>query len=165
MKPLAISHPFRIMPRNHALRLISSVKLTAPSGESECVATALWDTGAAHSAIARSVADNIGLKPIDSVTLSTFTGSSILASGMVSVHICLDGYVLETMMAVMDDAAMSDHKVTLGLDFISMGDFAISHDKDGYPVFAFQYPPLLNLDFPALAGQSGLDIAAKEFDK
>lgn len=165
MKPLAISHPVRIMPRNHALRLISSVKLAAPAGEAESVVSALWDTGAAHSTIAAGTAADIGLKPNDSVTLSTFTGSSTLASGMVSVHICLDGYVFETMMAVIDDAAMGDHKVTLGLDFICMGDFAISHDKDGYPIFAFQYPPLLNLDFPALAGQSGLDIATKEFDK
>lgn len=165
MKPLAISHPVRIMPRNHALRLLSSVKLSAPSGETGCVAVALWDTGAAHSAIARSIAEDIGLKPKDSITLSTFTGSSALVSGMVAVHICIDGYVLETMMAVIADAAMGDHQVTLGLDFISLGDFAISHDKDGYPIFAFQYPPLLNLDFPALARQSGFDIAAKEFDK
>lgn len=165
MKPFAISHPIRIMPRNHALRLLSSVKVTAPSGGSECVAPALWDTGAAHSAIAKSVADDIGLKPTDSITLSTFTGSSTLASGMVAVHICLDGYVLETMMAVMDDAAMGDHKVTLGLDFISMGDFAISHGDDGYPIFAFQYPPMLNLDFAEFAGKAGLDIASKECDR
>lgn len=144
---------------------MSTVKLAAHSGEDESIATAIWDTGAAHSAIARSVAEAIKLKPVASVRLATFTGSAELQSGLVAVSICMGGYRLETMMAVMDDAAMGDHEVTLGLDFICMGDFALSHDEDGYPMFSFRYPPMSCIDFQAMAKNIGVDLATTEFSK
>lgn len=163
MKPIALSLPVSIMRDSGALRIFSEVMVESKDGSENCVGKAMWDTGAARSAIAKSIADKIKLKPSRIMRLATIAGEISTFEGVVFVCVCIGGYRIMTPMAVVPDERMIDHEITLGLDFIIQGDFAISRDDDGYPFFSFRFPPLMKIDFAEMEKNSGTDVADKDF--
>ena len=103
---------------------------------------ALWDTGCSDSIISRRVADFLRLESCGYRRYrSPFGGSVPCDVAEVKVCIVLGG-VRIPIKAGIDENPNSDCDcdMTLGLDFISMGDFAISHDGEAI-YLSFCYPP------------------------
>ena len=160
--PIALTMPVSLSP---AMRLLSFVSVSNPeTGKSENV-QALWDTGAALTVLARSVAENLGLEPVGNATLVSAFGSGHIDMALASVIICVGGMPVQSYVGVIDDRYRTDPSVhiTIGLDFISLGDFAVSHDDDGFPIFSFSYPPAIKIDFQEMSGKLGIEVASKDF--
>ena len=105
--------------------------------------TAIWDTGATSSAISPRVVQQLGLKPVQ-------IGRNYTAAGPIDVLIYAVNILLPCEVGVsMLFASCNDlhgTDVLIGMDVISRGDFAISHEN-GNLKFSFQIPSTHTLDF------------------
>ena len=141
IKPYAFTGRYT-MYRN---RIVSDVWLCSPE-EGNTNATkirALWDTGCSHSIISKRVADFLSLPTVGvNKFRSPFGGVRMCEMTRVKVCVVLGAERLTIDVGV-DDRPNSDLDcdITLGLDFITQGDFAITHD-DGQLVLSFCYPPI-----------------------
>lgn len=98
---------------------------------------ALWDTGATCTAISKRVVEQLNLKPFDKAENDTAAGKQI-----VDVHyidIILPNRVIIPNLRV-TECILSDFDVLIGMDIISMGDFAISN-AGGKTHFSYCIPP------------------------
>ncbi len=125
---------------------------------------ALWDTGASETVISRKVVDFLSLKVEGKRVVRTPLGFRKVC-GRAKTRICvvLGSYPVE-IDAVVDDYPNSeaDCDVTLGLDFITKGDFSITHDA-GQLMFSFAYPPpCFPIDYTSLIPKVNPDIITEE---
>jgi predicted aspartyl protease len=115
---------------------------------------ALWDTGATMTCIKPSLLDKLKLrqsKLIDSITMSGI-GGDIKADGtLVSIWLT-PNFVIEFCPVYIADFP-GDEELLIGMDIISMGDFAICN-ADNKTSFSFAIPPFpdrINLTDKAVA--------------
>ena len=124
-------------------------KATLICGKEEMEVVAQWDTGASGSCISQKVIQI--LKPIRTGlrTVLTPTGSSI--RGMYLLDLILPNDVHVPDVAVVD-TEIGDQGIDLliGMDIISMGDFAVSN-CGGKLVFTFRVPSIKTTDYVAEA--------------
>lgn len=105
--------------------------------------TAIWDTGATASSITKRVVNELGLRPVR-------IGKNYTAAGEIDVLIYAINILLPCgagvplLLASCNDLHGTD--VLIGMDVISRGDFAISHEN-GNLKFSFQIPSTHTLDF------------------
>lgn len=135
-------------------RIVSEIIICSPD-DGSLVSTrirALWDTGCSQSVISKRVADFLRLQPQDTQRLrSPFGGSAVCDVARVRICVVLGG-VRIPIDAAIDPNPNSDPDcdITLGLDFITKGDFAISHHGEAL-YLSFCYPPVaVPLDFTQL---------------
>lgn len=147
-------------------RIVSDVWLCSPEVGNTNTARirALWDTGCSHSIISKRVADFLSLPSMGVNTFrSPFGGERTCEMARVEVCVVLGSERL-TLNAGVHDKPNSDPDcdITLGLDFITQGDFAITHD-DGQLVLSFCYPPIgVPADFATIAPQLCHEAVATE---
>jgi len=114
-------------------------------GSEEIEVVAQWDTGASGSCVSKKVIDE--LKPVRTGlrTVRTPTGCDI--RGMYLLDIVLPNDVRVPDVAVVD-TEIGDQGIGLliGMDIISMGDFAVSN-FDGKLVFTFRVPSIKTTDY------------------
>lgn len=136
-------------------RIVSDVRLCSPEpgNTNSIIVRALWDTGCSNTLVSKRAADFLSLPYIGSRRfVSAFGDSRSCELRQVKICIVLGASRL-TLDVGVDEYPNSDPDcdVTLGIDFMSMGDMAITHDGEQL-VLSFCYPPLgCPTDFTLLA--------------
>jgi hypothetical protein len=108
-------------------------------------ANALWDTGATMSAITPEIQNKLKVAPVDKKTIAGI--HSIKEVDVVLITIELPNRVIkQTIKAAVCDMA-SNSEMLIGMDIISLGDFALSNGND-QTLFSFAVPPFKDkIDF------------------
>ena len=115
---------------------------------------ALWDTGAMRSTISIKVAKQLGL--IATRQVKVFHADGVSIRNVYFVNILLPNKI-EVKNVPVTDGDIEDTDILIGMDIISLCDFAITNSgKD--TKFSFQIPSVLDIDFenPVSTGTSNL---------
>ena len=88
--------------------------------------TAVWDTGATHTTITRSVAQKIGCIATDIATMKG-VGSSPKTVDVYDVAIILPNKVKFDKVKVLSTSSIGGCDILIGMDIITAGDFAITN--------------------------------------
>jgi len=111
----------------------------------QCSVSALWDTGATGSCISKGLARHLDLKPIDMCIVRGVSGTS--TSNVYLIDILLPSDVSINNVRVSEFLDNGAFGIILGMDIITLGDFAISN-KEGKTTLSFRVPPSDNpVDF------------------
>jgi hypothetical protein len=106
---------------------------------------ALWDTGATGSSISRGLARHLGLKTVDMCHVSGVSGVQL--SPVYLVDILLPSNVAINNVRVTEFLDNGNFEILIGMEIITIGDFAISN-KDRKTIVSFRTPPSENpIDF------------------
>ena len=147
-------------------RVVSDILLCSPEpGNTNCVKVrALWDTGCSHSIISKRVSDFLRLPESGAKQFRTpFGGVRLCEITRAKVCIVLGGELLNIDVGV-DERPNTDPDcdITLGLDFITRGDFAITHD-DEQLILSFCYPPIgTPTDFSVIVPKLSTEFVSTE---
>lgn len=140
-------HPYAFTGRFNMFRgrIVSEIVICSPD-DAELVSTrirALWDTGCSQSIISKRVADFLRLQPDNKQQFrSPFGGTAGCDVANVRLCVVLGGIRIPIDAAINTKPNSDpDCDITLGLDFITMGDFAISHLGESL-FLSFCYPPV-----------------------
>ena len=112
----------------------------------------IWDTGATNSVITKKVVDDLGLKPIGLTEVNHAGGKSI--QNVYFVNVILPDNVVVSQVRVTEGKLIAPDnipeqkrpQVLIGMDIISMGDFAVTN-ANGKTVLSFRTPPVGEIDF------------------
>jgi predicted aspartyl protease len=104
---------------------------------------ALWDTGAMASVISTNVVDFLGLKPIGKARVFHANGESTVYTYLINISLP-NGIDFSSVLVT--EGLLSDTDVLIGMDIISMGDFAVT-SSDGDTKMSFQIPSTHEIDF------------------
>lgn len=146
-------------------RIVSDITLCSPDpGNPNSISVrALWDTGCSNTIVSKRAADFLGLPYVGSRRFVTpFGGSKSCELRQAKICVVMGGSRL-TLDVGVDDKPGSDPDcdVTLGLDFMTLGDMAITHDGQQL-VLSFCYPPIgCPTDFSVLAPRVMKDVAVE----
>lgn len=105
---------------------------------------AIWDTGATGSVITQRVVDACGLAPIGMTLVHGV--NSVSQAEVYLVNIYLPNMVTFAQVQVTKGGLPPDTDMLIGMDIITMGDFAVTH-KDGTTKFSFRVPSVTHIDF------------------
>ncbi len=97
---------------------------------------AIWDTGATGTVISKKVAVDLGLKPISMAKVKGVNSESIVPVYYVNVYLPNKVSILFVRVT---EGLLGDVDVLIGMDIISLGDFAISN-FNGKTIFSFRVP-------------------------
>jgi predicted aspartyl protease len=98
---------------------------------------ALWDTGASISAITPEIKDKLKLTSIDKKTIAGIHSSQI--ADVVYITLELPNNVIKKNIKVAV-CNIPNARMIIGMDIISLGDFALSNGND-QTLFSFAVPP------------------------
>lgn len=104
---------------------------------------AIWDTGAMRSTISTQIAQQLNLMPLGQTRVCHADGESICNYYLVNL---LLPNKIEIKMLMVNDGKLTDTDMLIGMDVISMCDFAIT-DSGAETKFSFQIPSSLDIDF------------------
>lgn len=107
------------------------------------VFSAIWDTGATNTAIASSVVKRMGIQPITFTQVGT--GGGPVIAPVYLINIVLPDNFLVPNIRVTELKDLNNCDVLVGMDIISLGDFAITN-LDGKTCFSFRIPSLEEID-------------------
>lgn len=136
-------------------RIVSDVLLCSPSeGNTNAIRIrALWDTGCSHSIVSARAAEFLQL-PVDGRMQfrSPFGGVALCDMAVARICVVLGAAKIPLRVGISTKPNSDpDCDITLGLDFITQGDFALSHDGEQLAL-SFCYPPIGSpVDFTFLA--------------
>jgi hypothetical protein len=108
--------------------------------------TALYDTGATHSAITPKVVADLKLPSIGAMNVGVGGGTLPTTGHLVNV-----GLPNAVMFGMVRVASMVLHRgidVLIGMDILGLGDFAVTHHQ-GKTTFSFRVPSRHEIDFVA----------------
>jgi len=123
--------------------------------------SAIWDTGATHSAITKRVAADIGLKPTGIAEVRHAKGKSSTNTYLVNISLpnkVMMGQVRVTEVELIPDSTLADEEqlqVLIGMDIIGMGDFAVTN-VNGKTVLSFRTPSAREIDFIPESNESNV---------
>lgn len=106
---------------------------------------ALWDTGAIYSVISRSLAEKLGLFPVN--TERAYTAQGFYEAFIYRVDVMLPNNIVVKGLHI-GDGEFQDVDFLIGMDVISLGDLHLTNN--GNTVFKFAIPPESNKDDQAL---------------
>ena len=104
---------------------------------------AIWDTGAMRSTISTQIANNLNLIPIGQTRVCHADGESIC--NYYVVNLLLPNRI-EIKMLMVNDGKLTDTDMLIGMDVITLCDFAITNAGEKTR-FSFQVPSTLDIDF------------------
>lgn len=113
-----------------------SSRMTKKSHPTYIDAKAIWDTGAVNTVITTALASKLGLKPLGYVQMQHANGYAIVNTYMVNV---LLPNKIEVQTLYVMEGDMNDTDVLIGMDIISLCDFAITNNN-GKTTFSFDIP-------------------------
>lgn len=106
---------------------------------------ALWDTGSSGTVISSNLVKKLGLKPIGKSIVKS-SGSSF-KSGVYNIDLLLaEKQIFELQVTESDQLDNSEIDILIGMDVITLGDFAISTVGEEI-CFSFRYPSQGFIDF------------------
>ena len=110
---------------------------------------AIWDTGATNTAISRNLVGQLGLIPTGVVTAQDANNS--YQSNTYMVDIGLPNGILIADVRVTEAANLGNYDLLIGMDIITLGDFAITNGL-GNTWFSLRIPPDgIQIDYVARA--------------
>lgn len=112
---------------------------------------AIWDTGATNTAITEQVVNTCGLKPTGMAIVNTANGPRNCLTYL--INIMLPNKVGLHHLRVSQTAQITGADLLIGMDIISVGDFAVSR-KAGKTVFSFRTPSCDCIDFVQQANEA-----------
>jgi len=104
---------------------------------------AIWDTGAMRSTISVALAEQLALSPLGQTVVYHADGESICNYHL--INLLLPNKV-EIAMLTVNSGQMKDADLLIGMDVITMCDFALTSPK-GDTKFSFQIPSREDIDF------------------
>lgn len=108
-------------------------------------ATAQWDTGATGTCISKGIVSRLNLQPTGMINVQTPSGIGTMNKYM--VNLTLNNEVTILNLPVMDsEIGNQGIDVLIGMDIISMGDFAVSN-FDGKTQFTFRIPSQEHVEY------------------
>jgi hypothetical protein len=131
--------------KQKANRILTSLEIAQIQGEFQSF-DAIWDTGASCSIITEKVIDRLDLVPVGETTIQGVTGSKKVNKYAVEFLLPND-YSMKLMVNSCSEMLGCD--VLIGMDIISMGDFAITANSKG-STFSFQIPHGKEIDFKSV---------------
>lgn len=106
---------------------------------------AQWDTGATGTCISKELVDMLNLMPTGKVNVSTPSGIGVMNKYV--INLILNNEVRIPNLIVMDsEIGKQGIDVLIGMDIISMGDFAVSN-YDGKTRFSFRIPSQEHVEY------------------
>ena len=102
---------------------------------------AQWDTGATGTCISKELVDKLNLLPIGMVNMHTPSGIGTMNKYM--INLILNNEVIIQNLSVMDSEI---GKQGIGMDIISLGDFAISN-YESKTQFSFRIPSQEHVEY------------------
>ncbi|MCH8123865.1 MAG: aspartyl protease family protein [Bacteroidetes bacterium] len=121
---------------------------------------ALWDTGATGSVVTASMAKELDLVPIDQMETTGVHGTKRVNVYAIDLRLPNDVTVLG-MTVSEADGPTHDFDVIIGMDVITLGDFAVSNYQ-GQTVFSFRYPSQGHIDFVKEGERSRIKLFRKK---
>lgn len=109
------------------------------------VCKAVWDTGAMNSVITPKIVSELGLVSLGKVKMHHANGDSLVDTYMINL-LLPNQMEVHTLFVMEGD--MSDTDILIGMDVITMCDFAITN-KGGNTVFSFDIPSTHRTDYSA----------------
>jgi hypothetical protein len=104
-----------------------------------------WDTGATGTCISKDLVQKLGLLPIGMTKAHTPSGIGIMNKYM--INLILNNEVRFVNLSVMDsEIGNQGIDVLIGMDIISLGDFAISN-YNGKTQFSFRIPSQNHIEY------------------
>jgi hypothetical protein len=104
-----------------------------------------WDTGATGTCISKELVKELGLLPTGMVKAHTPSGVGIMNKYM--INLILNNEVRFVNLSVMDsEIGNQGIDVLIGMDIISLGDFAISN-FEGKTQFSFRIPSQRHVEY------------------
>lgn len=126
-------------------KIINAVVVINTENNLTVPATSLWDTGATGTCISYELAQKLHLTPIGFQCIQTPSGSAQVKQ--YKVHIVLNQELVVQDVTVFDsEIGQQGLDVLIGMDIISLGDFAISNYK-GTTQFSFRIPSQEHVDY------------------
>ena len=110
--------------------------------------TAIWDTGAARSVISENVVHACGLTQTGMARVQGVHGPATVETYF--VNIALPNNITVAGIRATKGALLSGDDVLIGMDVISIGDFAVTN-YDNATMFSFRSPSAGHIDFVAQA--------------
>ena len=105
---------------------------------------AIWDTGASATVVTDKIVKAAGLKPIGMTMTRGVHGEKMANVYMVALR--LPNNVVFNALRVTEGELGPDADVLIGMDVISMGDFAVTN-HNGVTSFSFRLPSMQRIDF------------------
>jgi len=126
--------------KNTKNRIITPVDLfSIPYNSSlHCTIDALWDTGASMSAITPEIRDKLKASPVDRKEIAGVHSTEFV--DIVFITVALPNNVIKKNIRAAVCSIPSDIGMILGMDIISLGDFALSNSNNE-TLFSFSFPP------------------------
>lgn len=108
----------------------------------KCIA--IWDTGANNSAISSRLAKQCELVPIGKTRV--YTAGGLVETNVYLIDVMLPNRVVVQNVRVTEIDTISGGDALIGMDVMSLGDVAITHD-DTQTFFTFEIPSDTPIDF------------------
>lgn len=119
------------------------------SSDAGTTVNALWDTGANRSMISEDLATTMGLIPFRHINSHSTNGISRKPVYQVAIMLP-NGAGLPKLNVI--EGHFDGHDIIIGMDIISLHDFALTHNRDGELILSIVFPPLNKpLDYSPLA--------------
>jgi predicted aspartyl protease len=141
---------FSIRHKTRTNILMSEVAVTCPQNNNNPKVyekdkfRAVWDTGATNTVINEKIAEKMGLIPINFI--KSYTANGEADSKVYCVDLYLPNNVRIQNLQVTDGKLGDGLDVLVGMDVISIGDFAITN-MHGATTFTFCMPSVHQIDF------------------
>jgi hypothetical protein len=108
-------------------------------------ANALWDTGATMSAITPEIQNKLKVTPVDKKTIAGIHSTKEVDVVLITIELP-NRVIKKTIKVAVCDMA-SKPEMLIGMDIISLGDFALSNGND-QTLFSFAVSPFRDkIDF------------------
>lgn len=144
--PLLNNSAFTVKSNGGLLRvLITDVYVHIPGSPNHTAIRAIWDTGATGSAITKKVAQQLGLIPTGMAQVNTANG--IATQNTYTIDIGLPNkIIIQGIIATEIDALAAGCDALIGMDVITLGDFAITN-HNGSTCMSFRVPSGHEIDY------------------
>jgi hypothetical protein len=120
---------------------------------------ALWDTGATNCMVTDRVVETCGLKPITMTAVAGCHGSKDCDVFLVSIW--LPNKIVLPIIQVTGGAVIPGADILLGMDIISLCDFAITNFNRS-TVLTFRLPSIADIDFERLSPATGKELGRND---
>lgn len=127
--------------------LKTPVKITNPETGDFVQTLGIWDTGATHSVITKSVAEKLGLIPVQMANVRGVHGVKLVNVYSVSITLNNEKITLTTLVTECDALNdVDDTGMLIGMNIVNMGDLCISN-FDGKTYLTFRTPSIETVDY------------------
>ncbi len=125
--------------------LTTEVNVLVASDSKGVIIKAIWDTGATGSAITKKVSQELGLIPTGFAEVHTANGLTRQNTFTIDIKLP-NGVTIQGIIATEVDALSGGCDALIGMDVITLGDFAITNHR-GVTCMSFRVPSSHQIDY------------------